>query len=125
MQLLYAPDRESPAGDTPPPRSTEALRLTADAVGASQRRLQDLIERFGVDLRDWFIVPRGAWVVTTCGDVETWAGAEVGDLAVLCDVPDSRLDLDASVKSFENFRGVYTSRSEPKVRCYYFAPLQK
>jgi len=127
MQLLFSPnsDDSSASQGHPQSRATEALRMSANMEAASERRILRLIERYGVDLREWFIAPRGAWEVTEIGEVEVKAGAEIGDLAVLCDVPDSRIDLDSSAKSRDNFRGVYTTRTEPKLRCYYFAPLQQ
>lgn len=129
MQLLYSPESENLGGDglykkDPPATITARLKYSAQIHEASQRRIDNLIVRFGVDLREWFIAPRGAWEVHDIGEAETQAGAMIGDLAVLCDVPDSRTDLDSSVKAHENFRGVYTTRTEPKLRCYYFAPLE-
>lgn len=128
MNPLFSPDSDAAGSDSlskkePPSSITGHLRLSAKRHDASQRRLEELITKFGVDLREWFIAPRGAWEVTKEGEAETQAGAIVGDLAVLCDVPDSRTDLDSGVKSRDNFRGVYTTRTEPKLRCYYFAPL--
>lgn len=90
---------------------------------AEQLRHDRWRSRYGVDLREWSHPPESVWEVEKVTDAGMLAGAQTGDLAVLCEVLDRYEDHDATVKSHENFRGVYSSRSEPKVRCYYFAPL--
>lgn len=109
-------------GPRRPPNTTQSLRAAAEQYQAELQKAR-WRQMFGIDLAEWRVTPRGAWEVTRIGEAETHAGAEVGDLAVLCEVLDPLHDVDAGVKSRENFRGVYTSRSEPKVRCYYFRPF--
>ena len=104
-------------------RATENLTEAAERYEAALRR-ERWHARYGVDLAEWKNTPKGAWEVEELGDAENLAGAQIGDLAVLCDVHDRYADHDASVKSKDNFRGVYTSKSEPKMRCYYFAPIE-
>lgn len=110
-----------PSGD-PDSRATNNLTEAAERYQAALVR-ERWRSRYGVHLEDWLNAPKAAWEVETIGDAEKLAGAEIGDLAVLCDVHDRYAEHDTAVKSKDSFRGVYTSRSEPKVRCYYFRPL--
>jgi hypothetical protein len=99
--------------------TTQSLRSAAENYEAKLKR-DRWLELYRIDLGEWATPPRGAWEVSLLGEAEMLAGAQLGDLAVLCDVADPNQEPNASVKTKDNFRGVYSSRSEPKVRCYYF-----